>query len=105
MIEQRGSKRYRKEIPVAFSEGGKNHKGMSSDFSSSGVFIITRQPCKPGTSIKMTLEISKKEKIYLTGIVVRTIKTGVMTIKDGMGIKLTDSPFTYQKFLDSLKAL
>ena len=104
MIEKRGKERFSKEIPLTFSEGTTTHKGMSSDFSSSGVFIITRQPFKPGTRTKMSLEISHKEKIYLTGVVVRAIKTGDVNIKDGMGIKLTDSPFLYQKFLDRLKS-
>ena len=104
MIEQRGAERYKKEVPVTYSDGKENYKGLSADFSVTGIFIITREPFKPGSPIKITLEISNKKRIYLSGTVIRTIKTGELSIKDGMGIKLNETPFVYHNFIEKLKS-
>ena len=102
MTEKRGSARFRKELPLTFSNDNGNYKGMSSDFSDSGIFVITREPFKPGSNIKMSLEVTEKKKIYLSGIVVRAIKTGIEDVKDGMGVKLNNSPFIYHNFVKTL---
>jgi Tfp pilus assembly protein PilZ len=102
MIEKRGSKRFKKKIPLAFSDGTKEYKGLSSDLSSTGLFIITRDPLRPGTQIKIALEVPDK-KIFLNGVVVRTVKTGIIEVKDRMGIKLTETPYLYQKFITRLE--
>ena len=102
MIERRSKKRVAQALPVAFRNSSKEYRGTSSDFSASGLFILTSETFTPGTSLKICLEVSEKEKIYLRGVVVRTIKTGHINIKDGMGIKLNEAPFKYHQFLQSL---
>ncbi len=104
MPEKRVAERYKKEVPVTFYDGKESYKGLSSDFSVSGIFVITRGPFKPGSPIRITLEISNKKNIYLSGIVIRTIKTGDENIKDGMGIKLNETPFIYHNFIEKLKS-
>ncbi len=105
MIEKRASERFTKEVSVTFYSGKDHYSGISSNFSVSGLFIKTAEPLKPGTPLKITLEISKKEKIYLEGIVIRSIKTGESNINDGMGIKLKETPFIYDKFINKLTFL
>jgi hypothetical protein len=53
--------------------------------------------------VKMNLEVSKKKIIRLVGVVLRTMKTGDINIKDGMAIKLNEEPFLYHKFLESIE--
>jgi len=103
MIERRSARRFAKLLPITFRNSEKEYKGVSLDFSSSGLFILTREPFRPGTSVKIGLEVSDKEKIYLSGVVVRSIKTGDMNVKDGMCIKLNEVPFIYHKMLESIE--
>jgi hypothetical protein len=103
MIERRLSKRFAQALPIAFLNEGREYRGVSMDFSASGLFILTREPFKPGTMVKMNLEVSKKKIIRLVGVVVRTMKTGDINIKDGMAIKLNEVPFLYHKLLESIE--
>lgn len=91
-----------KRLPVTFSDGVKEHSGVSSDFSSNGLFIRTRRPFSPGTRVKMVLEIGENQKIELTGTVARALKLGTMVFKDGMGVKLDAVPDAYEDFIMNL---
>jgi len=101
-MDKRLAKRKIKRLSITFSDGTIEHKGTSSDFSSTGIFIRTRKALKPGTSLNMVLELDNSRKIPLTGIVARSIKTGVWDFKNGMGIKLTSAPQVYEEFLKDL---
>ena len=103
MIERRLAQRFARALPIVFLNEGREYRGVSMDFSASGLFILTREPFKPGTMVKMNLEVSKKKIIRLVGVVVRTMKTGDINIKDGMAIKLNEVPFLYHKLLESLE--
>jgi Tfp pilus assembly protein PilZ len=89
-------------LPVIFSDGKVEYTGMSSDFSLTGIFIRTRKALNPGTQLRIVLEVDENRKIELTGIVVRSIKTGIMEFKNGMGIKLTSIPKEYEDFVKAL---
>lgn len=91
-----------KRLPITFSDGVVEHNGISSDFSSSGLFIRTRKAFDPGTPLKMVLEVDESRKIPLTGVVARAIKTGVLDFKNGMGMMLTSIPKAYEDFLKEL---
>ncbi|GBE03736.1 MAG TPA: PilZ domain-containing protein [Nitrospirae bacterium] len=103
MIERRPAKRFANALPLFFLNSGKEYSGVSLDFSVSGLFILTRELFSPGTSLKMRLEVSEKETIHLRGVVVRTIKTDDINVKNGMGIKLDEVPYKYHQLLESLK--
>ncbi len=96
------AKRKIKRLPITFSDGTVEYRGTSSDFSTTGLFIRTRKAFDCGTSVKMVMEVNEDRKIALTGVVARSIKTGVMDFKNGMGIKLTSIPQTYEDFLKEL---
>jgi Tfp pilus assembly protein PilZ len=100
MIERRSAKRFKRSLPLTFSNSSEEYRGVSLDFSASGLFILTREPFSPGTRVKINLEVSKKEIIRLSGVVVRTIKTGDLNVKDGMGIHLDETPYIYYKYLE-----
>lgn len=103
MVGKRLARRFEKALPVVFRNSEKECRGVSMDFSAAGLFILTREPFSPGTSLKINLEVSKRKTIYLAGVVVRTIKTGNIKMKNGMAIKLNEVPFLYHKLLESIE--
>ena len=102
MVEKRSSERFTNAIPLAFSNSSGEYRGVSMDFSASGLFILTKEPFRPGTSLRMCLEVSEKERIHLRGVVARTIKTGNINIRDGMGIELDEVPYKYHQLIESI---
>lgn len=102
MMAKRGAKRRIKRLPITFTEGTVEYTGMSSDFSSTGLFIRTRKAFNPGTPVKIVFEVDGNHKIELAGVVARAIKTGVMAFKNGMGIKLSYIPKAYEDFLKEI---
>jgi Tfp pilus assembly protein PilZ len=92
-----------KRLSVVFSDGKEEHRGTTSDFSFSGLFIRTRKPFPTGTELKIVLEIDENIKIELTGVVARSIKTRVVDFKNGMGVKL--NPPTSREYRDFLGEL
>ncbi|MDZ4383220.1 MAG: PilZ domain-containing protein [Thermodesulfovibrionia bacterium] len=91
-----------RRLPITFSDGTVEYSGTSSDFSTTGLFIRTRKALSPGTPVKMVIELDNNRRINLTGVVVRSIKTGIADFKNGMGIKLTSIPQEYQDFINEL---
>lgn len=102
IMAKRGAKRRIKRLTIIFTDGKMEHTGMSSDFSSTGLFIRTRKAFNPGTPVKMVFEVDENHKIELAGVVTRAIKTGVMDFKNGMGIKLSYIPQAYEDFLKEI---
>ena len=102
MPDKRIAPRKIKRLSVTFSDGKDEYSGTSSDFSATGLFIRTRKALSPGTPVKMVIELDNNRRINLTGVVVRSIKTGIADFKNGMGIKLTPIPQEYQDFINKL---
>ncbi len=105
MIEKRLARRFAKSLPIAFRSSDREYNGVSMDFSASGLFILTMEPFKPGTVVIMNLKAPNKKIIRLAGVVIRTIKTGDINIKDGMAIKLNEMPFLYHQLLESIEKM
>ncbi len=104
MTDKRRARRKIKRLFITFSDGVSEHKGISSDFSDTGLFIRTRiNAFDPGTPVNVVLEVDEDRGIKLTGEVVRAIRTGILDFKNGMGIRLTDIPQSYKDFLEELK--
>lgn len=91
-----------RRLSITFSDGNTEYSGTSSDFSATGLFIRTRKALSPGTLVEMVVELDNNRRINLTGVVVRSIKTGIADFKNGMGIKLTSIPQEYQDFINEL---
>jgi len=102
MPDKRIAPRKIKRLSVTFSDGKDEYSGTSSDFSATGLFIRTRKALSPGTSLKIVVELDENRKVTLTGMVVRSIKTGIADFKNGMGIKLTNIPKDYEDFIQNL---
>ena len=104
-VDRRKAPRKIKRLPIRYSDGQKEHSGMSSDFSSSGLFIRTRNALSPGTYIKMALEVKENHKIDLAGLVIWAVKTGIRDFKNGMGVKLISTPRAYEDFVRDIWAV
>jgi hypothetical protein len=94
-------KRFTKRLEATFSAGGLSYRGILSNFSESGLFIRTNRGFTPNTIIDIELVMPDNKVSHLKGVVKRTIKTPVSTIKNGMGIELMERDETYINFLKS----
>lgn len=75
---------------------------MSSDLSVGGLFIRTQHPFVPDTLIDIVIHLPNSIDVKLTGRVRRSIKTPVMSIKNGMGIEILENDSRYVNFVKSV---
>lgn len=91
-----------RRLPVTIHDGVKEYRGTTSDMSHTGLFIRSRKVFKPGTPLKLIIEIDENRKISLLGVVRRFVKLGTTVFKDGLGVKLTSIPQEYKDLVDKL---
>jgi Tfp pilus assembly protein PilZ len=63
MADKREGRRIIKRLRLTFLCGDEEYKGISSNFSDSGLFIKTRKRFKPGSSVNIILELEDIQKI------------------------------------------
>jgi Tfp pilus assembly protein PilZ len=102
MAEKRKTKRKRKRLPVTFSSHGHEFKGFACNLSSTGIFIRTRKPFKPGVPVKVSLHVDNDCTICIKGWSVRATNVGFVYSKNGMGIQLVSQPEEYRNLLNKL---
>lgn len=101
---QRGYKRqprFTKRLEVTFSSGGLSFRGILSNFSQNGVFIRTNRGFAPGTTVDIELMMPDNTISHLAGVVRRTIKTPLASMKNGMGIELVKKDEAYLNLIKS----
>jgi Tfp pilus assembly protein PilZ len=91
--------RFTKRLEVKFSASGLSFTGISSNLSESGLFIRTNRGFMPGTIIDIELQLPDGKTSFLKGLVKRTIKTPLSSLKNGMGIEFTERDATYINFM------
>jgi len=73
--QKRQSVRLSVSLPIQFQYLDRNddsvYKGLTVDISAGGVLFSSSQPCTPGESIKVELELTEKDKISSVARVVR----------------------------------
>lgn len=102
MKKERGfqrHKRFTKRLEAIFRAGGLSYRGILSNLSESGLFIRTNRGFAPDTVIDIELVMPDNKVSRLKGVVKRTIKRPVSTIKNGMGIELIEKDKTYLNFV------
>ena len=102
MTEKREAKRKKVRIPVTFSSHGFEFKGFACNLSSTGIFIKTRKPFKPGVPLEVTLHVDNDCKICVRGWSVRATNVGFAYSKNGMGVKFDSESEEYRNFLKEL---
>ncbi len=95
-------RRLTKRLEVTFSSGGLKYRGISSDLSAGGLFIRTQHGLTPGSVIDIEVYLPEGKVGSLKGIVRRTVKTPLTTVKNGMGIELIERDPNYLEFLRNL---
>ena len=93
------TKRFTKRLEATFSSGEFTYRGILSDISQSGLFIRTNRGFAPGTSIEISIMMPEDRISRLKGIVRRTVKTPMSTMKNGMGVELTEKDALFMNLL------
>ncbi|MEW6569561.1 MAG: PilZ domain-containing protein [Nitrospirota bacterium] len=101
MGPKRKHQRFTKRLQASFSSGGLSYRGILSNISEKGLFIRTNRGFAPNTIIDIELVMPDNRLSRLKGIVRRTIKTPVSTIKNGMGIELIERDETFMNLVSS----
>jgi len=94
--------RFLKLLAVRFGVDKPTRVGRTADLSSGGLFVVTDEPFRPDTRVKLRLEIEGFE-VPLTGRVVWTHPKPEQGRQAGMGIQLDHPPAMYQRFVDLLR--
>ncbi|TNF55552.1 PilZ domain-containing protein [bacterium] len=103
MADKREAKRKIKRLPVTFSCKTEEYTGISSNFSTSGIFIRTRKNFNIGLPVNVVLELDENSKIPISGVISRAkTKTKFETTNCGIGVQLTEAPEAYKDFLEVL---
>lgn len=102
MAEKRKQKRKAKRLYVRYFSHDLEFRGNTSNFSSSGLFIRTSKPFRPGVPVKIAFKAQEDREICLHGICVRSTKNPFTSSKNGMGVQISSKPEDYEKFLSAL---
>jgi Tfp pilus assembly protein PilZ len=103
MADKRSTKRRIKRMHIIFSCEGKEFRGISSNVSSTGIFIKTRKKFKTGLYVNMIVDIDENQKMNLNGVIARTkITSKFDRFVNGIGIELTEVPQAYKAFMEVL---
>ncbi|MBI4687731.1 MAG: PilZ domain-containing protein [Nitrospirae bacterium] len=105
-MERRKTNRIIKRLEVKFHTGIEK-TAITSDLSEAGMFIRTNQGVAPGSIISIKLCLSNSQEIFLSGKVIRSMRTMSGLIgetKSGMGIELVNPPPNYTDYVQSILA-
>jgi Tfp pilus assembly protein PilZ len=94
--------RFTKRLEATFSSGGLSYRGILSNLSRNGLFIRTNHGFAPGSTVDIELVMPDNKVCRLKGLVKRTTKTPMLSsMKNGMGIELTEKDAAYLNFIES----
>ena len=102
MKTRRGHDRFIRRLETEFTAENKNYRGISSDLSISGLFIRTQHAFAPDTLLDIVIHLPDSTDVKLRGKVRRSIKTPVVSIKNGMGIEILENDPRYINFVKSV---
>ena len=94
--------RHKKRLETTFAADSVVHTGITSDISDEGIFIRTRYGSVPGTVIKIELYLPEDKISKLKGKVKRSIRTPMVSFKNGMGVQILEKDSSYTIFLNTM---
>ncbi len=94
--------RFTKRLEVTFSSGGLSFRGIMSNISANGIFIRTNRGFTPHTIVDIEVVMPDNRISLLKGIVKRTIKTPLSSVKNGMGVELLEKDPIFENFVKSI---
>lgn len=109
MTDKRNLARKRKRVKVRFGTEAPTKIAFSDDISTSGVFIKTAAPEKPGTLLEIEITLPEEIKVLCTGRVhwAKRVPPNMLRLagKGGMGVhilRFNEGKQAYQEFVESL---
>jgi PilZ domain len=90
--EKRTMRRRQAEMAVEFTQDTLYGTGVTSDVSRRGMFVRTNRTPGTGPTVRLTVHLPEGRKLFLTGKVVRSAKTG-----PGFGLRLSDDWPDFEK--------
>jgi hypothetical protein len=101
-MDKRRHPRFIKRLTATFFVDRQKCRGISSDLSESGLFIRTSRGLAVNTAITIELLLPNDKVSLLKGIVKRTVRTPISSMKNGMGIEITEKDATFTDFVRSV---
>lgn len=98
-MSKRRHSRFVRRLETEFTAQDQHYRAISSDFSCSGLFIRTNHAFPPDTMVDITIHLPGGKTSRLKGKVRRALKTTVVSLKNGMGIELTEKDQNYSDFM------
>jgi Tfp pilus assembly protein PilZ len=93
MAEKRNLGRHRKRFTLRFGADEPVFKAFTEDISSTGLFIKTAKTSRPGSSVKVALELDDERTVMLEAQVMWAKKVPPhmihLVMKSGMGVRIT----------------
>lgn len=105
-MERRKHPRFIKRLTTKFFSDDASYMGITSDLSQNGLYIRTKNGITPNSVVDIELYMPDHRVALLKGIVRRTYRTHLNSIKNGMGIEIIENDETFIHFVkSSLKTL
>lgn len=101
-MDKRRHPRFIKRLTASFFVDHERFRGISSDLSERGLFIRTSRGLAVNTPIDIELLLPNNRVSFLKGIVRRTVRTPISSIKNGMGIEITEKDEIFTDFVKSV---
>jgi hypothetical protein len=99
---RRGHERFIRRLETEFTAENKNYRGISSDLSISGLFIRSNHAFVPDTQLDIVIHLPDSTDVKLKGRVRRAIKTPIVSLKNGMGVEITENDPRYLEFVKTV---
>jgi len=93
-----------KRLETIFTAGGVTRRGITSDVSEGGLFIRTRYGLVPGSALSIEIYLPDGTISKVKGIVKRSVRTPISTIKNGMGVEIIERDSAYMNLVDEIKS-
>lgn len=99
-MDKRKHPRFVKRLETRIVSDHISFWSISSDLSQSGLFIRTNRGLNIDTIIDIELSLPDNRIALLKGIVRRTTRTGVSSMKNGMGVEIIEKDQTFIDFVN-----
>jgi len=99
-VDKRKYPRFIKRLTAKFSiDDKKRFTGILSDLSESGLFIRTNRGLAVDSPVDIELLLPNNKVSFLKGIVRRTLRTPISSMKNGMGIEILEKDAAFTDFV------
>jgi len=98
----RGKERFTRRLETEFTSDDKNYRGITSDLSINGLFIRTNHAFAPDALLDIVIHLPDTADVKLKGRVIRSIKTPVVSLKNGMGVEILENNPLYIAFVKTV---